>query len=81
LSRRCPNRCAKPSLHCSLFLDFIVRLDYVWLDRPISIVGDYVRNLGAAVPEDSGWSQHFALGEHSEAGNRRIGYGFAVATT
>lgn len=64
-------------------LDVIVRMDYLGLEsgRPLSITGDYVRNLGARVPEDSGYAFDVSLGELGEAGDWRVGYGYAVAET
>jgi hypothetical protein len=64
-------------------LDLIATLDYAGLPGgwPLRIVGDHVRNLGAAVPEDSGWSLDFSLGELSEVGDWRFGCGYAVAET
>lgn len=61
----------------------MVRLDYAGLPGawPLSVVGNYVQNLGAAVPEDSGWSLDSSLGELSEVGDWRFGYGYAVAET
>jgi hypothetical protein len=49
--------------------------------RPVGITIDYVQNLGGAVPEDTGWSVSFSLGELSEVGDWRLGYGYAVAET
>lgn len=64
-------------------LDFGVTLDYAGFPGgwPLQIVGDYVRNLGAAVPQDSGWSLDFLFGELAEVGHWRFGYGYAVAET
>lgn len=48
---------------------------------PLQIVGNHVRNLGAAAPGDSAWSLDFSLGELAGPGDWRVGYGYAVAET
>ena len=64
-------------------LDFVVSIDYPDFagELPLRIVGDYVRNFGAAVPEDTGWSLDFLLGDLRDVGDWRFGYGYAVAET
>jgi hypothetical protein len=64
-------------------LDFVVRMGYSGFSSgwPLHVVGDYVRNLGAVVPEDAGWSLDFSFGELGETGDLRFGYGYAVAET
>ena len=64
-------------------LDFIVRAGYSGPSSrwPLQIIGNYVRNLGAIVPEDAGWSVDFRIGELGETRDWRFGYGYAAAET
>jgi hypothetical protein len=48
---------------------------------PIRLVGDYVKNLGAATDADTGLSADLLVGRASAPGDWRIGYGYAVAET
>jgi len=48
---------------------------------PLRIVGDYVRNFGAATDADTGYGLDVLLGRASKAGDWRVGYGYAVAET
>lgn len=64
-------------------LDVVVSMDYADLADgwPLRIVGDYARNLGAAVPEDSAWSLDVSLGALGDIGDWRFAYGYTVAGT
>lgn len=44
---------------------------------PVRLVGNYVKNLGAADGEDSGYTVEVALGRTGKAHDWRIGYGYA----
>ena len=46
---------------------------------PLRLTADYVRNLGAAGGDDSGWSVDVTLGDSARAHGWRIGYGFAAS--
>ncbi|MFT3790841.1 MAG: putative porin [Rudaea sp.] len=48
---------------------------------PLRIVGDYVRNFGAATDADTGYGIDVLLGRASKVGDWRVGYGYAVAET
>ena len=48
---------------------------------PVTLVGDYVKNLGAKVPEDTGYSVNLTVGDARNPGEYRLGYGWAVAET
>lgn len=48
---------------------------------PLRIVGDYVKNLGAATNADTGYGLDFLVGKTSKVGDWRFGYGYAVAET
>jgi len=48
---------------------------------PLRIVGDYVRNFGAATDADTGYGLDVLLGRASKVGDWRVGYGYAVAET
>lgn len=48
---------------------------------PLRIVGDYVKNLGAATDDDTGYGVDFVLGRASKVGDWRVGYGYAIAET
>lgn len=45
---------------------------------PLRIVGDYVRNLGAAVDGDTGYGMDLSLGKASAVGDWRVTYGYAA---
>lgn len=60
-------------------LDVIAAVQYngfgdAW---PVRLVGDYVKNFGAAVPEDSGFGVDLLLGRAAKKGDLRFGYGYA----
>ena len=44
---------------------------------PVTLTGDYVRNLGAAVPSDSGFNLELAAGRAAKRGDWRIFYGYS----
>lgn len=46
---------------------------------PLRLTADYVRNLGTAGDDDTGWSIDLALGDTARAHGWRIAYGFAAA--
>jgi hypothetical protein len=46
---------------------------------PVRLVGDYVRNLGAATDDDTGFGIDLFLGRGSKRGDWRFGYGYAEA--
>lgn len=46
---------------------------------PVTFTGDFVRNLGAATPEDTGYSAELAVGRASTPGDLRFTYGYSVA--
>lgn len=48
---------------------------------PLRIVGDYVRNFGAATSADTGYSLDLLFGRTSAPGDWRVGYGYSVAQT
>lgn len=48
---------------------------------PVRVVGDYVRNQGAAVPEDTGYSLDVFVGDLGDIGNMQFRYGFARVQT
>lgn len=48
---------------------------------PLRIAGDYVRNLGAAVPEDTGYAVDFYAGDLGRVGGLQLRYGYARAQT
>lgn len=48
---------------------------------PLQFTGDYVRNTGASVPEDTGYSLQFGLRRLSQVGDWRIQYGYSMAET
>jgi hypothetical protein len=48
---------------------------------PLRIVGDYVKNLGAATSQDSGFGVDVLLGRASKKGDWRFTYGYAQAAT
>jgi len=48
---------------------------------PLRIVGDYVRNLGAATDADTGYGIDLSLGKASTIGDWRLTYGYSVAQT
>ncbi|MCG8369170.1 MAG: putative porin [Proteobacteria bacterium] len=48
---------------------------------PLALTLDYVRNLGARVPEDTGWGVDLHLGRTSRPGDLQFRYGYAVAET
>lgn len=48
---------------------------------PLRIVGDYVKNLGAATSQDSGFGVDVLLGRASKKGDWRFSYGYAQAAT
>lgn len=48
---------------------------------PVRVVGDYVRNLGAATDADTGFGIDALVGRASETGDWRLSYGYAQAET
>ena len=48
---------------------------------PVTVTADYVKNLGAADGEDSGYAAEIAIGRLESPGDFRFGYGYAVAET
>ncbi|MCD9034012.1 putative porin, partial [Luteimonas sp. Y-2-2-4F] len=48
---------------------------------PLRIVGDYVKNLGAQTPADTGYGIDLMLGRSGQPGDWRITYGHAMAQT
>ncbi len=62
-------------------LDVIGAVQYNGLGDawPIRLVGDYVHNFGATVPQDSGFGVDLMLGRASKKGDLRFGYGYAQA--
>jgi hypothetical protein len=48
---------------------------------PVRLVGDYVRNVGAATAEDSGFGVDLSLGRLKESGDWRLTYGYSLAET
>lgn len=48
---------------------------------PVSLTGDYVRNLGAANDEDTGFGADIMIGRASEPGDWRFRYGYASVET
>lgn len=62
-------------------VDVIARLDaQPWDERwPVTVTADYVRNLGAATADDSGYSVAVALGRSQDAGDWRFGYAYTRA--
>lgn len=59
--------------------DAIVTFDYEAFGPrwPLRLVGDYVRNHGAAVAEDSGFELDVLFGRMSQPGDWRVSYGYA----
>ena len=47
----------------------------------IDVIADYVRNLGANVPEDTGYGIDLFVGDTAAIGNVQFRYGYAVAET
>ena len=60
-------------------LDVIAAVQYNGLGEawPVRLVGDYVHNFGATVPEDRGFGVDFLVGRASKKGDLRFGYGYA----
>ena len=60
-------------------LDTIVWIKYSGLGEewPVSLTGNYVKNLGAAVSADSGASFELLVGRSSVMGDWRFGYGYS----
>ena len=48
---------------------------------PVKLVGDYVKNFGAAVDEDEGFSVDLFVGKASKKGDFRVRYGYSLAET
>lgn len=48
---------------------------------PIKVTADYVKNLGAATGEDTGFGVDALVGRASRVGDWRLGYGYAQAET
>lgn len=63
--------------------DAIVMVEYRGLGEryPIRFVGDYVKNLGAEVGEDEGFSLDLYIGRSSEKKDARFRYGYSEAET
>jgi hypothetical protein len=64
-------------------LDVITVVEYQGLGEryPIRFVGNYVKNLGAKVSEDTGFSLDLYIGRVSEKKDMRYRYGYSVAET
>jgi hypothetical protein len=64
-------------------VDLVAQLDVEpWGERwPVTVVADYVKNLGAAVSADTGYSGAASLGCAVRPGDVRLSYGYAVAET
>jgi hypothetical protein len=62
-------------------LDVIAAVQYNGLGDawPVRLVGDYVKNFGATVPQDSGFGADLLIGRASKKGDLRFGYGYAQA--
>ena len=60
-------------------LDVIAAVQYNGLGDawPVRLVGDYVKNFGATVPEDSGFGVDLLVGRAAKKGDLRFGYGYA----
>ena len=60
-------------------LDVIGAVQYNGLGAkwPVRVVGDYVKNFGATVPDDSGFGVDLLIGRASKRGDMRFGYGYA----
>ena len=48
---------------------------------PLRVIGDYVRNFGAATPADTGYSLDVSVGRTRNRGDWRVTYGYSVAET
>ena len=64
-------------------LNIITVVEYRGLNErfPIRFVGDYVKNQGAAVDEDTGFGLDVYVGKASQKGDWRFQYGYAKAET
>lgn len=60
-------------------LDVIAAVQYNGLGEawPVRLVGDYVKNFGATVPDDSGFGVDLLVGRAAKKGDWRFGYGYA----
>ena len=64
-------------------LDFVGSATYTGFGDPwdVRFIGDYVRNLGAAVPEDSGYGFDLLVGNLRQAGRFLFRYGYSQVET
>lgn len=64
-------------------VDTMIELLYTgWSENwPVRFAGDYVRNLGASVPQDSGFELALSMGSSADVGDWRVTYGYAVNQT
>lgn len=64
-------------------VDVVATIEYSGLSEawPLQFSGDYVRNTGARVPEDTGYSAQLGAGRLSEVGDWRFQYGYSMAQT
>ncbi len=64
-------------------VDLIAQIKYTGADPqwPVQLTVDYIRNLGAVVPEDSGYSLDVNAGTVTDPGDWRIHLGYATAET
>jgi cell division protein FtsB len=60
-------------------LDVIAAVQYNGLGEawPVRLVGDYVKNFGATVSDDSGFGVDLMVGRAAKKGDLRFGYGYA----
>ncbi|HNP35308.1 MAG TPA: putative porin [Woeseiaceae bacterium] len=63
--------------------DVVATVEYTGIGEawPLLFTGDYVKNTGAAVPEDTGYRLQFGLRQLAEVGDWRIRYGYSMAQT
>ena len=62
-------------------LDFIAVIDYRGFGTPVRFVGDFVKNNGAEVDEDSGFMFDLFVGQASKINDWRIRYGYSQTDT
>ena len=63
--------------------DLIVGATWAGVDErwPVRMIGDYVKNFGAATSADTGYSMDVSVGRARNRGDWRIAYGYSVAET
>lgn len=63
--------------------DLIVVATWAGLSErlPVRVIGDYVKNFGAATRDDTGYSVDVSVGRARNRGDWRITYGYSVAET